>query len=380
MKLAVIGAGLMGRAATYDLAQNDDVESIGLFDTDEKLANAIATKYGYGKAKASGLDAGDESAAAAALQGYDAAISCVPYRYNLNLAKAAIAAGCHLVDLGGNNDMVSAQIELNAEAEQAGVIIVPDCGLAPGMVAVLAADAMAKFDNVDSMKIRVGGLPQSPRPPLNYMMVFAAEGLINEYWEPCVIIEDGKKKTLNPMSGVELLEFDGIGKLEAFYTSGGTSTLPDSFLGKIDFLDYKTIRYPGHCALFRPMLEIGLGSRQKVDVDGVSVEPRSVLKAVLTRSLSFDDLDLVLVRVTVEGQINGESKTRVYEIVDRQESRTALTAMARLTAFPASIVAQMAASGEITKRGVKPQELVVDPTLFIPHLKARKINLQITDH
>lgn len=380
MKVAVIGAGLMGRAAAFDLAQNDNVESIGLFDADEKLATEVVTKYAYGKAGASGLDAGDETAAAAALQGYDAAISCVPYRYNLNLTKAAIAAGCHLVDLGGNNDMVSAQLELNAEAEQAGVTIVPDCGLAPGMVAVLAADAMAKFDKVDSMKIRVGGLPQSPRPPLNYMMVFSAEGLINEYWEPCIIIEDGKKKTVNPMSSVELLEFDGIGKLEAFYTSGGTSTLPDSFLGKIDFLDYKTIRYPGHCALFRPMLEIGLGSRQKVDIGGVSVEPRSVLKAVLNRSLSFDDLDLVLVRVTVEGEIDGKSKTRVYEIVDRQENKTALTSMMRLTAFPASIVAQMAASGEITKRGVKPQETVVDPSLFIGHLKARNINLQITDH
>ena len=380
MKVAVIGAGLMGRAAAFDLAQNDNVESIGLFDADENLAAEVATRYGYRKADGSCLDAGDETAAAAALKGFDAAISCVPYRYNLNLTKAAIAAGCHLVDLGGNNDMVGAQLELNAEAEQAGVIIVPDCGLAPGMVAVLAADAMAKFDKVDSVKIRVGGLPQSPRPPLNYMMVFAAEGLINEYWEPCVIIEDGKKKTVNPMSGLELLEFDGIGKLEAFYTSGGTSTLPDTFHGKIDFLDYKTIRYPGHCALMRPMLEIGLGSRQKVDVDGVSVEPRSVLKAVLNRSLSSDDLDLVLVRVTVEGQINGESKTRVYEIVDRQESKTALTAMMRLTAFPASIIAQMAASGEISQRGVKPQEIVVDPSLFIGHLKARNINLQITDH
>lgn len=380
MKLAVIGAGLMGRAAAFDLAQLDIVESIGIFDADEKLATEVATKYGYGKATATGLDAGDETVAIAALKGYDAAISCVPYRFNLNLTKAAIAAGCHLVDLGGNNDMVSAQIGFNTEAEQAGVIIVPDCGLAPGLVSVLAADAMARFDKVDSMKFRVGGLPQSPRPPLNYMMVFSAEGLINEYWEPCVIIEDGQKKTVNPMSGVELMEFDGIGKLEAFYTSGGTSTLPDSFLGKVDFLDYKTIRYPGHCALFRPMLDIGLGSRQKVDVDGVSVEPRSVLKAVLKRSLSFDDLDLVLVRVTVEGEIDGQSKTVIYEIVDRQENKTALTSMMRLTAFPASIVALMAAAGEITQRGVKPQEIVVDPKLFIQHLKARNIKLQITEH
>ncbi len=379
MRLAVIGAGLMGRAAAFDLAQNEEVEAIGIFDVDEQAAKEISSKYAYGKGKPGTFDADDEVAAAEALKGYDAAISCVPYRYNLNLTRAAIKANCHLVDLGGNNDIVGSQLQLNDEAEQAGVIIIPDCGLAPGMVAVLAADAMKRFDKVDSMKIRVGGLPQSPRPPLNYMMVFSAEGLINEYWEPCIILEGGQKKTVNPMTGVELLQFDGIGKLEAFYTSGGTSTLPDSYLGRIDFLDYKTIRYPGHCAMFRPMLEIGLGSRQKIEVDGVSVEPRSVFKAVLERSLSFDDLDLVLVRITVEGQIGGEDKTRTYEIIDRQESKTSLTAMMRMTAFPASIVARMAASGEITARGVKPQELVVDPRRFIGHLKERKINLQIRD-
>ncbi len=380
MKLAVIGAGLMGRAAVYDLAQNENVESIGLFDTDAKTAREVAEKYAHGKSVAEPLNAGDSDAVAATLQNYDAAISCVPYQFNLTLTQAAIKAGCHLVDLGGNNDMVRSQLELDDEAEQAGVIIVPDCGLAPGMVAVLAADGVKKFDHVSSLTIRVGGLPQSPRPPLNYQMLFSAEGLINEYWEPCVILDDGHKKTVNPMTGLELLEFDGIGKFEAFYTSGGTSTLPESYLGEVDFLDYKTIRYPGHCQLFRPMLEIGLASRQKVEVDGSSVEPREVLKAVLKRTLSHDDLDMVLLRVTLEGQKDGKDKTIVYEIVDRQESKTALTSMMRLTAFPASIVALMAAGGDITVRGVKPQEIAVDPSRFIPELRARKIKLQITEH
>lgn len=379
MKLAVIGAGLMGRAAVYDLAQNENIESIGLFDTDVKTAREVAEKYAHDKSVAASLDAGDLDAVAATLQDYDAAISCVPYQFNLTLTQAAIKAGCHLVDLGGNNDMVRSQLELNNEAERAGVSIVPDCGLAPGMVALLAADGVSKCDHVSSLTIRVGGLPQSPRPPLNYQMLFSAEGLINEYWEPCVILEDGQKKTVNPMTGLELLEFDGIGKFEAFYTSGGTSTLPDSYLGKVDFLDYKTIRYPGHCQLFRPMLEIGLASRQKVEVDGSSVEPREVLKAVLKRALGHDDLDMVLLRVTLEGQKDDKDKTIVYEIVDRQESKTALTSMMRLTAFPASIVALMAAGGDITVRGVKPQEIAVDPSRFIPELRARKIKLQIQE-
>ncbi len=379
MRIAVIGAGLMGRAAVFDLAQNDKIEQIGVFDIDPELAGQVANKYGYGKAVAASLDASDEGAAAQALKGYDAAMSCVWYGFNTRLTRAAIEARCHLVDLGGNNDTVRAQLDMDAQAEASDVIVIPDCGLAPGMVAVLAADGVARLDRADSIRIRVGGLPQAPRPPLNYQLVFSAEGLINEYWEPCLILEDGKKKTINPMTGLELLEFDGIGKLEAFYTSGGTSTLPDTYEGKIDFLDYKTIRYPGHCQLFRPMLELGLASRQPLQVGEQKVEPRAVFKAVLERSLSHDDLDMVLVRLVVEGQKDNADKTIIYEVVDRQQSREGLTAMMRMTAFPASIVAQMAASGEISARGVKPQELVVNPTSFIAKLKKRSISLLIKE-
>ncbi|NOY88118.1 MAG: saccharopine dehydrogenase [FCB group bacterium] len=374
MKIAVIGAGLMGRAALYDLANNEDVQKMGIFDVDEKLAEEIKKKYGNDKTVSGYLDASDENSATQILKDYDAAISCVTYKYNPTLTKAAIVAHCHLVDLGGNNDVVNSQLEMNDEAAAAGVIIIPDCGLAPGMVSVLARDGIAKFDQVNSVKIRVGGLPQSPRPPLNYQLVFSAEGLINEYWEPCVILEKGKKKTVNPMTGLETLEFDGIGQLEAFYTSGGTSTLPDTYQDKVDYLDYKTIRYPGHCQLFKPMLEIGLASRQPIEAEGQMVSPRSVFKAVLVKSLTFDDLDLVLVRLVFEGTKDGKEKTIIYEIVDRQVDRNNLTAMMRTTAFPAAIIATMAAGGEITERGCKPQEIVVNPSLFIPQLK-KGINL-----
>lgn len=373
MKIAVIGAGLMGRAAVFDVARAHGVEKVGVFDIDEKLAQEIANKYGDGKAVGATLDAGDQSKVAAALKGYDSAVSCVTYKYNPGITRAAIASKCHLVDLGGNNDTVNSQLALNAEAESAGIIVVPDCGLAPGMVSIMVADGVTKLDKVQSVRIRVGGLPQSPRPPLNYQMVFSAEGLINEYWEPCVILEDGKKKTVNPMTGLELLSFDGIGKLEAFYTSGGTSTLPDTYEGKIDFLDYKTIRYPGHCQIFKAMLEIGLGSRQPVKIDHQSVEPRSVLKAVLDKNLSFGQPDLVLVRVEIEGEKESQLKTILYEIVDRQDSRTGLTAMMRTTSFPAAIIAWMAAAGQISARGVKPQEIAVNPSAFLPQLKKRGI-------
>jgi lysine 6-dehydrogenase len=379
MKLAVIGAGLMGRAALYDFAQIDEVEKVGVFDIDEELAAQIGQTYGNGKQVTGKLDAGDEAAATEILSEYDAAISCVTYKYNPGLTKAAINAKCHLVDLGGNNDTVKTQLEMNDEAAEAGVIIVPDCGLAPGMVAVLVADGVSKFDKVDSVKIRVGGLPQSPRPPLNYQMLFSAEGLINEYWEPCLILEDGAKRIVNPMTSLELLEFDGLGKFEAFYTSGGTSTLQETYLGKVDFLDYKTIRYPGHCNLFKPMLEIGMASRKKINVEGQDVEPRALFKAVLDKNLSYGEPDMSLVRVVVEGEIGKEDKIRIYEIVDRQDNTTGLTSMMRMTSFPAAIVCWMAAAGHITEKGCKPQEMVVPTEMFIKQLKKRNINLVIKD-
>lgn len=379
MNIAVIGAGMMGRAAVYDLARADDVESVGVFDIDQDVAKGVAEKYGDGKAVSAGLDAADEEAVAHALQTYDAAVGAVTYALNPGLTRAAIKAHCHFVDLGGNNEMVAEQMAMDEEARNADVLVVPDCGLAPGMVSVLTADGISKFDQVEAVRIRVGGLPQSPRPPLNYQIVFSPEGLINEYYEPCVILENGSKKTVQPMTEVELLHFDGVGKLEAFHTSGGSSTLPDTYEGKVYSLDYKTIRYPGHCQLMKAMLDIGLGSRQPVKVDGEPVSPRKLFRAVLEKSLSFNDLDMVLVRLEFEGEKDGQAKQLVYEILDRQMSREALTAMMRTTAFPAAIIAWMAAAGHITARGCQPQELVVPSKMFINQLKKRNINLTVKE-
>jgi lysine 6-dehydrogenase len=379
MKIAVIGSGLMGRAVVYDLCRAEDVEKVGLYDFDYDLAEEIARKYGNEKTIAGRIDAGDEDEVADVLEEYDGCVSAVIFEYNLGLTRAAIRSRAHFFDLGGNNDVVRSQFEMDAEARAAGIVVVPDCGLAPGMVSVLVADGIKKFDKVRSVRIRVGGLPQNPRPPLSYQMVFSAEGLINEYWEPVIILENGARKTVNPMTGLEELEFDGVGTLEAFYTSGGTSTLPDTYEGVVDSLDYKTIRYPGHCALFKTMLEIGLGSRSQINVGGISVEPREVFKKVLEKNLTFNDPDIVLVRLILEGDREGKQASITYEIVDRQDNRAGLTSMMRTTAFPAAIIAWMACSGQITSRGVVPQEVAVDPPTFISQLRKRNIKIKINE-
>ncbi len=379
MKIAVVGAGLMGRAAVYDLARAQGVTGIDVFDIDLETAEKVAREFGSNKATGKFLDVSKVDPATNPFEKAEAVISAVTYKYNPELTDLAIAAGAHFFDLGGNNDTVAEQFKRDDKAKAANVVVVPDCGLAPGMVSILAAAGIREFDQVESLKIRVGGLPQNPHPPLNYQMVFSAEGLINEYWEPVVILEGGKEKTVDPMSGVESLEFPEIGKLEAFYTSGGTSTLPKTYAGVVDFLDYKTIRYPGHCDLFRPMLEIGLASRDAVNVDGVTVQPRSVLREVLDKNLSFGEPDLTLVRVDLFGKQNGKEKQLRLQIVDKQDEKTGLTAMMRTTAFPIAIIAWMAASGRVEKRGVVPQEIAVDPDIFMAELAKRDIEVQRFD-
>ena len=188
----------------------------------------------------------------------------VPYFFNLGLAKAAISAGCHFADLGGNNTVVRQELELESEAQAAGVAIAPDCGLSPGMASILAGELLRRVGGkADALKLYVGGLPQSPKPPFNYQLVFSVEGLINEYCEPAKILRNGKMTTIEPLTEVESFHMEGFPELEAFHTSGGTSTMPETFQGKVGECFEKTLRYPGHVSMLRSLYDLGLFSSEK---------------------------------------------------------------------------------------------------------------------
>jgi lysine 6-dehydrogenase len=315
------------------------------------------------------------------MRGHDSVISCVNYWYNVDLSKAAIEVGANLCDLGGNNYIVDEQLALDAQAKAAGISIIPDCGLAPGMVSVLAMHGVAKFDEVSEIHIRVGGLPQDPQPPLDYQLVFSVEGLINEYIEVARVIRDGQIAEVPSMTELEDLEFEGFPPLEAFQTSGGTSTLPDTFLGKVQQLDYKTIRYAGHCDKFKTMMDLGLCSSREIVADYQTVVPRKVFGRLLEMYLPADGPDYVLVRLEFVGRREDsqtpDSRLR-YDIVDKQDEATGLSAMMRTTAFPASIIAQMMARGDVATRGATPQEKAIDPDKFVAELARRNITIKET--
>lgn len=375
MRLLVLGGGMMGRAAVYDMVRQDDVEKVIVADLDRAVAEDAAEFAGSDKAVAHEVDVTNEDDVLGAMEMADGCLSAVSYRFNLGLAELAVRAGTHFCDLGGNNTVVDGELQLHDDAKAKRITIIPDCGLAPGMVSLLAMAGMNELDVTKRIRMRVGGLPAHPKPPLNYMIVFSVHGLINEYIEPCVVIREGKIATVDSLIDVEDIEFpEPFGMLEAFNTSGGSSTLPASLLGKVEELDYKTIRYPGHVAKIKAMVDIGLASSTPIEVDGVSVAPRDVLESCLLASLSEQDEDLVLLRVTVEGTKDGHDTVVVYEMVDRMDTETGLTAMMRGTSFPASIITLMMARGQ-TKPGAYPQELVVDSELFIEEFLKRGMPL-----
>jgi lysine 6-dehydrogenase len=374
MKILVLGAGRMGHGAAFDLIYNSPaIEAVTIADFDFDKAERVAAQINHPKIQTKQIDVSDYAAVASLMRGHDAAISCVNYWYNLKLSKAAIETKTNFCDLGGNNTIVDSQLALDAEAKRANINIIPDCGLAPGMVSVLAMHGANRFDEIEEIHIRVGGLPQNPKPPLDYQLIFSVEGLINEYVETARVIRGSEIREVDSMTELETLAFENFPALEAFQTSGGTSTLPETFLGKIKELDYKTIRYDGHCEKFKAMIDLGLCSSDEIEVENIKIKPRAVLSELLQKNLPSDEPDYVLIRLEFVGAKDGAQKRLRYDIVDEYDRKTNLSAMMRTTAFPASIITQMMAKGEVSERGATPQELAIDAEKFVAELARRNI-------
>lgn len=378
MKALVIGAGMMGSAAAYDLAHSPGVEQVIVADRDGGRAKAAAASIGP-KAEAATLDTGVRADVLALMGRVDGAIGATSYTHNLALTSAAIEARIHFCDLGGNMDVVYRQMELDDAARKAGVLILPNCGLAPGMACVIASGAAAKFSDVEEIRIRVGGLPQHPLPPLNYQLVFSPEGLINEYIEPAEAIRGGREVKVDPMTDLETLSFPPpFRELEAFNTSGGTSTLTKMFNGKVKELDYKTIRYPGHCEKFRTLLDLGFAGSEPVIAGSTTRTVREFFEDLLRKKLAANGPDVVLTRVSVAGTLDGKRRTLAYEMTDYYDEGLKLTSMMRTTSFPTSVILQMAVDGRIAARGVHPPEQCVPLDPFLSELGKRNIRFTTT--
>lgn len=377
MKLLVIGAGMMGSAAAYDMARSPAVESVTLADLDRSRVRTavhhINKLLGTTKVVVAKLDASRPTDAAKLMSGHTGVLSAVPYFFNLGLCRAAIDSGCHFADLGGNNTVVRQEYELSRAAFRKNLAIAPDCGLSPGMASILAGELMREVGGkADALKLYVGGLPEKPKPPFLYQLVFSVEGLINEYVEPAKILRKGKIQEIEPLTEPEPFFLSGFEPMVAFHTSGGTSTMPENFKGKVGECFEKTLRYPSHYELIRGLRDLGFFSSDKIKIGKAEVTPRALTSHLFLKKLSGSEPDVTIMRI----EAHNSGCITSFTLIDHYDPATKMTSMMRTTAWPASIVLQMICSGGISKRGGIYQELDVPARRFIEEMEARGVKIE----
>jgi lysine 6-dehydrogenase len=359
MRMLVLGAGLQGSACAFDLLKNPAVEQVLLADVRVESLPAFLSEHSGARLVPMRLDVRDGEAVRAAFARCDAVMSAIPYYFNFPLAERAVEAGVHFTDLGGNTEIVRQQKTLDTAARARNVSVVPDTGLAPGMVNVLAQYGIEQFERVDSVKLFVGGLPQVPEPPLCYQIAYSIEGMIDYYTAESVVLRDGRPHQVTALSETEDIVFpEPLGTLEAFHTAGGLSTMADRYEGRIPVMEYKTLRYPGHGRIMEAIRDLGLLSGEAVDVKGQMVVPRDVFVRVAGDMLRKGKPDLVALRVEVVGERHGQVSTRAWQLIDRYDAEHGISAMMRTTGYTLSITSQMQVAGEIPPGVHTPDECI----------------------
>ncbi len=381
-RYVVLGAGRQGTACAYDMIKFGEAESVLLADSSLAVAQAAAERVNMllktDKAHATQLDVTDHAALVSVLERRDAFLSAVPYYLNLDIARAALQARVSMCDLGGNTDVVREQLKLDPQARELGISIVPDCGQVPGMGTTLMVYAMSLLDEPEEVMMWDGGLPQEPHPPFHYLLTFNIAGLTNEYAEPAVFLQDGKPTEVPPMGDLEEIELPPpIGRVEAFTTGGGVSTMPWTYEGKLKTLRNKTIRYPGHYGQLRAFYDLGLWRSDPVQVGAHEVVPRDLFHALFAPLVTFPgDKDVCAIRIRATGKKDGQATEVLLDLLDFFDEKTGFTAMERTTGWDAAIVAGMMVRGQ-TPKGAVPVELAVPPQLFVQELARRGIEVEM---
>ncbi len=378
MKFLVLGSGAQGSACAFDLLRSPGVTEVRLADLHvTSLASFLPTDDP--RLVPVALDVRERDTVHAEMVKVDAVLSAIPYFFNGELAALAVQAGVHFADLGGNTEIVFSQKKLHDAAVKQGVTVIPDTGLAPGMINVLAEHGIQSMDSVASVKLFVGGLPQHPEPPLNYQIVYSIEGVLDYYSTLSWVVRDGKRVQMTALSELEPVDFGGsIGTLEAFHTAGGLSTMAWRYEGKIATMEYKTLRYPGHAHLMAAIRDLGLYDSTPIDVKGVQVVPRDVFIAQVGPKLRKPGgTDLVALRVLVTGIKDGQPSTRTYDLLDYYDEVHGITAMMRVTGYTLSITGQLMVSGAL-QPGVYTPDEAFPGDRYIAELASRGIDIRIS--
>lgn len=384
--VVILGSGLMGSSIALDYLSSSSASGVTVVDSNSERLRALEMRA----SKLSGLDQTTGSSVKLGekletveldivkrkddlvklLQKFDLGVGALPHGLAEEAVLAAVDAGIDFVDLiySWRYDKTT---NIDQKAKQKGVTIVPACGLAPGLTNILAKNAADQMEEVDSVRIQVGGIPEVPKQPLNYKVVFAIDSVLEEYVRDALVVRDGKRVTVPALSEVEELTFSDFPdqKFEAFITDG-LSTLPET-LKKVKTMEEKTIRWMGHAEQVRLLMDLGFFSERPVNLksSGNRVSPRALLSTLLERKLAMHqgDKDMTLLRVDVQGRKKkGDRATRIHqhEMIDRFDVATQTTSMARTTAHPCATVGEMILEGKITETGFIPPELAIKDDRF----------------
>jgi lysine 6-dehydrogenase len=375
VRMLVLGAGLQGSACAYDLLQQPAVERVTIGDLAADAVPALLKAYLGARLALVRLDIQDGAALRAALRGHDAVLNAAPYYFNLDVTRAAVDVGVHCADLGGNTEIVFRQKELAPEARRRDISVIPDCGLAPGMVNILAAEGIRRVGGAEAVKIYVGGLPQHPEPPLNYQIVYSLAGALDYYTTPSWVLRDGKPTRVDALSELERVTFPPpVGELEAFHTGGGISTLPWAYEDAVRTMEYKTLRYPGHQTIMRAIRDLGLLDLTPITVKGQPVIPRDAFIAAVSPRLTKPGArDLVALRVDVRGRDGARAG---WQLLDYYDQARGVSAMMRTTGYSLAITGLMQVDGRIATRGVLTPDEAVPFGAYITELAKRGIDVR----
>ncbi len=371
MKITVLGAGAIGSAVAYDLCRRPEVQGVQVCEARPVVLRAFRSQHAHPNLRTYEADARDAQTLEPIIAGSAVVVSCVGPEHNARLARLALDLGAHFVDLGGPAS-AAADPELADLAERRQRHVVTGCGLAPGLAGILAMRGLERMTTATAARIRVGDVPTDADTPFRYRLAHSAEKLIDDYTQPATVLRHGRVEHRDPMTGIETLDVDGLGTMEAFYTGSGLGSLAEALEGTLERFDAKTLRFPGHADQMRFLLDLGFADRTTLDVR-THLSYRDVLVRRLRQRLGGSYHDAVVVRVEIEGQAGDEAGTLVYELVDRFDEASGLSAMQRCTGFPAAAAAVLLGTRAVPGGGVSAAEQVLPFEPFFGMLAERDI-------
>ncbi|MFT4604969.1 MAG: lysine 6-dehydrogenase [Rhodothermales bacterium] len=380
MRVLVIGAGAVGSAIARELASVEQVMEVLVSDTSARALTALAKSTPSKKLSSFQVSARDQDAMIPLLEKSDCVVVAMGNDRNPDLARLAVENDCHYVDLGALEREQEPLWELDEMARERGKWIVPGCGLAPGLVNMLCLHGVDRFDEPRAAFIRVGAIPMDPKPPFEFSFSWSAEKVLNDYTGPVRLIENGVKTDCQPLTRLERISFgDQYDHLEAFCTAGGLSSLPDRLEGRIQTLDLKTIRWPGHADRMRFLIGLGFAEEKSLDVR-THLTYRDVLVRRMRQRLGGHQDDVVLMRIAVQGRLDGRDQTLCFQMIEPARAELGINAMKYCTAIPAVVVALELASGRAEGGGAAPPEGVIQGSVALDAFRARGLRIEENWH